>query len=118
MTQAVGRPASCWRIAAECTQQSVPGRSVACRCDEQAERIDLEPQGDPLHCPEGQIPFAPFEPADIGAVPTQEVSKRLLGETFAPPVPPKVVTDNHLEIPFGHPGNRAGVLLDDLHTYK
>jgi hypothetical protein len=75
---------------------------------QQAKRVDIQSEGDPLDCPECQIPLTSFKTADVGTVPSKQIGKGLLREAAGPTVCLEVHPDDPLEVPFGH-GRKGAV---------
>ena len=60
----------------------------------------MEPLGQPLDRPEGDVPFAPFEAPDVGAVYPQEICERLLTLVPCLALVPEIDAEPALEVTF------------------
>lgn len=67
---------------------------------------------------EGEVAFASFQAAHVGAVDAELVGEGFLGEAFGKAVGPEVAPYGALEIADGHGVERCRTLLEGLQTYE
>jgi hypothetical protein len=85
---------------------------------EQLQRADVEPAGQPLDRPEGEVALAALEAAHVGAVDADHLGESFLGEAARLPVGAQIAPDGPLEIPFHDGLERCRLLLVGLQTDK
>jgi hypothetical protein len=63
---------------------------------EQRQRVEIESAGDALQALEGQVALASLNAAHVGAVDAENISKRLLAESFGFAVGPQIAAHRSL----------------------
>jgi hypothetical protein len=87
------------------------------RRQQQRDGINTKALGDAFDASEGQVAFTSLDPAHIGSVEHELISKRLLAQPQFEAVSAEILPDSHLQLSL-HAANADGPLPNGLQTYE
>ena len=85
---------------------------------QQVEWVETDCFGVAFDGGQGEVAFAAFDAADVGAVHTDQLGESFLGEPFGLAVGAEILADDALKVSDCHVPKAHGVLLENLQTYK
>lgn len=84
---------------------------------QERQRVDAGSPCQPFHRPQGEVPFAAFHAAHVGAMHPQLVGEALLAHATDDPQRPQASSDDSLQLAF-HPPTVVSRRLSGLQTDK